>query len=72
MVPVFCVCRQPEADNDKMIACDECNECMGVPIFMRGSLISYENWAPGVLKIILTWGPGSPNSYEIGDPGSPK
>ena len=45
--------------------------CMGVPIFMRGSPISYENWAPGVPKIILTWGPGSPNSYEIGDPRSP-
>ena len=26
VVPVFCVYRQPKADNDKMIACDECNE----------------------------------------------
>ena len=42
-------------------------------IFMRGSPISYENWAPGVPKIILTWGLGSPNSYEIGGgPGVPK
>ena len=44
---------------------------MGVPIFMTGSPISYENGAPRVPKIILIWGPGSPTSYEIGDPGSP-
>ena len=48
--------------------------CMGVPIFMRGSPISYENWAPGVPKIILTWGPGiwnwGPGVPKIGGPQS--
>ena len=35
VVPIFCVCRHPEADN-KTIACDQCNEwyhshCVQVP-----------------------------------------
>ena len=56
----------PEHPLDMPLSHSEINgHCVGGPNFMRGSTISYENRAPGVPKIILIWGPGSPSLYEI-------